>query len=316
MRYRTAFLLCLAIAIFFSSWPIKAAPIEGDRCISARKIYDRGTELMNYEERRAAFQKAVELCPSNAEAYCNLGDALENLGLEKKKLNPDNITEGNKLLDSAVKAYEKAIQLNPGLYQAHFGLADVYAGQGRYYLAADHYRRVLRIQPGNDEARKGLNSMKQFIESETPGLKKKDEIIEAARKSNLGDRLNPMGAEDYTVKDRQSFENILFKGHSAEILPGEPMRQLSEIAGALQSAELVGSKIVIEGHTNVVPTPKGNMTLSEDRAQAVKDYLAKHGVRSERLITQHFGDTRLKFPNPTDERNRRVEIIFFQETSK
>ena len=128
---------------------------------------------MNYEERRAAFQKAVDLCPSYAEALVDLADALENLGLLKKKFDPNNLKESNKLLDDAVTAYQKAIKLNARLYQAHVGLADVYAATGRYKLAADHYKTVLEIQPGNDEAQEGLKTVKRFIESEKPGLRKR-----------------------------------------------------------------------------------------------------------------------------------------------
>ena len=120
-----------------------------------------------------------------------------------------------------------------------------------------------------------------------------------------------MGVEDYTVKDRQSFDNILFKGHSAQIVAGE---QLDEIAKALKSDDLGNFQFIIEGHTNTVATPRGNMPLSADRAKAVKDYLVAHGVRPEKLITQHFGETRLKYEdNPKDERNRRVEILFLDQ---
>jgi len=62
-----------------------------------------------------------------------------------------------------------------------------------------------------------------------------------------------MGVEDYTVKDRQSFDNILFKGHSAQIIAGE---QLDEIAKALKSDDLGNFQFIIEGHTNTSPHPE------------------------------------------------------------
>jgi len=63
-------------------------------------------------------------------------------------------------------------------------------------------------------------------------------------------------------------------------------------------------KIKINGHVNWPKkntTPEGaefNMKLSTDRAKAVYDYLAKHGVKEERLSYEGFGNTQMIYPNP------------------
>lgn len=70
-------------------------------------------------------------------------------------------------------------------------------------------------------------------------------------------------------------------------------------------------KLRIEGHTDNVGSPIGNLQLSRDRAAAVKAYLVENGVDEARLTTEGFGQSRPLAPNLTRrgrEQNRRVEF--------
>ncbi len=71
-------------------------------------------------------------------------------------------------------------------------------------------------------------------------------------------------------------------------------------------------KVEVQGHTDNVFTPEHNQTLSENRAAAIKDYLVKEGIASERMIEMGFGETKPVATNDTAEgraQNRRVELI-------
>ncbi|WP_224371523.1 OmpA family protein [Hyalangium versicolor] len=71
-------------------------------------------------------------------------------------------------------------------------------------------------------------------------------------------------------------------------------------------------KITIEGHTDNSGPADLNRTLSQQRAEAVRDYLTKKGVPAERLDAKGFGPDRPVQPNTTAEgrtANRRVEFI-------
>ena len=69
--------------------------------------------------------------------------------------------------------------------------------------------------------------------------------------------------------------------------------------------------MVIEGHTDNVGEDAANLTLSEQRANAVKEFLIKEGCNPSQLNTKGFGKTKPVAPNDTDKgraKNRRVEL--------
>ena len=73
--------------------------------------------------------------------------------------------------------------------------------------------------------------------------------------------------------------------------------------------------IEIGGHTDNVGGPEANITLSENRAFAVYDYLVKNGIASDRLTYKGYGETKPIDANATDEgrqNNRRTEFIIKQ----
>ena len=85
-------------------------------------------------------------------------------------------------------------------------------------------------------------------------------------------------------------------------------------------AELLKKKtdymLLIEGHTDNVGQRQSNITLSKNRANAVKTYLMKKGVPASRLLTKWYGPDKPIDSNDTEEsrqRNRRVEMTIVFE---
>jgi OmpA-OmpF porin, OOP family len=70
------------------------------------------------------------------------------------------------------------------------------------------------------------------------------------------------------------------------------------------------ARVEISGHTDNVGKAKANKTLSEERAQACRNYIVSKGIEKNRLDAVGFGDERPIAPNNTDEgrqKNRRIE---------
>ncbi len=73
-----------------------------------------------------------------------------------------------------------------------------------------------------------------------------------------------------------------------------------------------GLRLDVEGHTDSSGGDEHNQKLSENRAGAVRDYLAEQGVPDSSITARGFGKTRPVAPNETAEgrqKNRRVEIV-------
>lgn len=69
--------------------------------------------------------------------------------------------------------------------------------------------------------------------------------------------------------------------------------------------------VVAEGHTDASGPMELNKKLSADRAQFVKDYLVKKGIKADRISTASFGPDKPAMENSTDagrQLNRRVEL--------
>jgi OmpA-OmpF porin, OOP family len=103
-----------------------------------------------------------------------------------------------------------------------------------------------------------------------------------------------------------------FATGSARLTP-QAMATLDQLGKALNSSQLAGYHFRIEGHTDTVGAPGYNKTLSEQRAEAVVNYLSsKFGVQPARLEAVGMGEDGLLVPTPpqtAEPRNRRVQVV-------
>lgn len=102
---------------------------------------------------------------------------------------------------------------------------------------------------------------------------------------------------------------IQFDFNSARVRP-ESQQALANLSQALQSPELAESRFAIEGHTDAKGREDYNRKLSEQRAQAVSEFLAVRGVRANRLAPVGKGSSELaNTSDPFAAENRRVRIV-------
>ena len=101
---------------------------------------------------------------------------------------------------------------------------------------------------------------------------------------------------------------VLFDVDKYDLRP-EAQETLNQLAKLLTEAGITAFEI--DGHTDSNADDAYNQTLSENRANAVKEYLKAQGVTAE-ITTQGYGESRPVATNKTAEgrqQNRRVEII-------
>ena len=103
--------------------------------------------------------------------------------------------------------------------------------------------------------------------------------------------------------------DIQFDFDSARVRP-ESQPVLDHLAEALQSPELAQARFAVEGHTDAKGGEAYNLRLSQSRADAVRDYLALHGVAAQRLMP--IGKGAADPANAADAfsaENRRVRVV-------
>ena len=72
------------------------------------------------------------------------------------------------------------------------------------------------------------------------------------------------------------------------------------------------ARIEISGHTDTTGKKSANKKLSQERADAVRDYLVSKGVEADRIKAVGYGDEKPIAPNDTAEgrqKNRRIEAL-------
>jgi outer membrane protein OmpA-like peptidoglycan-associated protein len=153
----------------------------------------------------------------------------------------------------------------------------------------------------------------------------KQQAMEAARRQErrqMAEEINLQLAERHVEDTRAdavdegvtiSLSNIRFRADSA-VLEDSERNKIYEIAGILMS--IPGRKILVTGHTALAGTEGGQQRTSEERAQAVADYLVSLGVRrKEEIVVQGYGASRPVADNASAEGqalNRRVEITILE----
>lgn len=103
-------------------------------------------------------------------------------------------------------------------------------------------------------------------------------------------------------------DGVTFATGSYTINPGF-QTLLDRVAGSLQ--QYPNSLVDVYGYTDTVGSAASNQRLSEQRAQAVANYLIGRGVSSARIRWMGYGETQLKVAtgdNVNEPMNRRVEI--------
>ena len=102
---------------------------------------------------------------------------------------------------------------------------------------------------------------------------------------------------------------IQFDFNSSKVRP-ESQQALANLAQALQSAQLQASRFAIEGHTDAKGRADYNLNLSQQRADAVRDFLASKGVAAARLAPVGKGAAEpANLADPLAAENRRVRIV-------
>jgi outer membrane protein OmpA-like peptidoglycan-associated protein len=107
--------------------------------------------------------------------------------------------------------------------------------------------------------------------------------------------------------------NIFFDTGKSELRP-ESSPELDRLVTTLN--EFPKMVIEVRGHTDNTGSNEINNKLSQDRADAVREYFISKGIEPDRVGSKGFGETKPVAANDTEEgrqRNRRVEFMIINK---
>lgn len=110
-----------------------------------------------------------------------------------------------------------------------------------------------------------------------------------------------------------TLENVFFDTGLSTLKP-ESYKALNELVEVMNLKPTM--VIEIDGHTDNTGTAELNQTLSQNRADAVRNYLIKKGITATRITAKGYGDTLPVADNSTEEgkaKNRRTEVKIIKE---
>ncbi|MCR5047221.1 MAG: OmpA family protein [Treponema sp.] len=213
--------------------------------------------------------------------------------------------------------YTMGFTVAPDLYNSANGDVPVategYSHQTIYWDyekgCIDHYRENFRIEI--------LTSSNALLRFEGTAHAEVTDFTRTSDEKNVADvmeKISDLGIDDVSVSAGEkgltlSIENIQFKPDSDILLQSERAK-LDKIAQILKAYP--NNDLLITGHTALRGTRESRQELSEERAQAVANYLIAKKVRDKyHVFTKGMGGEVPIADNKTESgraKNRRVEI--------
>ena len=139
--------------------------------------------------------------------------------------------------------------------------------------------------------------------------KPSEEIVASARNTPVSMPKNDLVAKKLAVGVSYTLNDILFEPTSY-VLSDRSKFILKEFSTFL--LENPSITILVQGHTDDIGVDTENLTLSEQRAKAVKDYLIFLKIDAGRLEAKGYGETVPKLPNDSvvnRAKNRRTDFV-------
>lgn len=291
------------VAVTFLSILLLNQPLYGADCEKAKAYFQQAIKLPEDQPRllrkELLYKRAIELCPSYAEAHNNLGDTYEKQGM----------------FEEAIAQYKKAVQLKPSFAIAHFGLGDVYVKTNRHDEAIKSYQEGLKYDDKDALTRVRLAKAGAIVEDmRKSGVIKADTIrgmLSTTRgpgdvvSITFGEGLIPFDFDKYNIRP------------DARPQLNEIGKALKDILGARRDISVIplaAPLIEIAGHADIRGTDRYNLNLTRRRAESVVEYVVTNfSIPRERLMPKGYGKRVTLCTTDSSEAchalNRRVELV-------
>jgi cytochrome c oxidase subunit 2 len=180
-------------------------------------------------------------------------------------------------------------------------------GKGHFSM-----RRIIKIVTP-EEYEKWASEQKAFFPDNIDGKVEPNNTWWKGGAKKAPAEFSVAAVESAKAGDVLNLKNVNFATGSAILTP-QSAAELALIVEAMTKNP--NMKVEVSGHTDNVGDPVKNQALSEARAKAVADYVAKRGIAATRMTGVGFGDTKPIGDNATAEGkalNRRTEFKILEK---
>jgi len=200
---------------------------------------------------------------------------------------------------------QAAMVANQNASAAAITAANADAANSQAAMVANQNASTAAITAANADA-----DQSRLIAQQAQDNEHKADSEKAAMRAQLSVQLNKiLETRDSARGLIVSMSDVLFSTGKYSLMPGA-REKLAKVAGILMAYP--GLNIEVGGYTDNVGGDEMNQKLSENRAEAVRDYLVTEGVANNTVTSKGFGNTLPVASNDNSagrQSNRRVELV-------
>jgi len=282
----------LPLEFFEARNAVRIAQSEGAEQY-APESYQKALQLMNNADEYAT-RKNVQNKPLIAVARDTVQTAEDARAISVKKMDDQRIA--NSLQNSADAQAQSQAQADDATRQKEQAQAD--AAKAQSDMAANQATSAAAVSAARADADRSRLAAQQA------------DTDKAAMRARLSEQLNSiLQTRDSARGLIVSMSDVLFDTGQYSLKPGA-REKLAKVAGILLAYP--GLNIEVGGYTDNVGGDDMNQKLSENRADAVRDYLVQEGVTTNSVSARGFGNTLPVASNDSSagrQQNRRVELL-------
>jgi outer membrane protein OmpA-like peptidoglycan-associated protein len=237
---------------------------------------------------------------------------------EERQTSSDALTMSQAQADEATRLKEKAqsdaaqsqaatadAQANAASAEVNAANSQADAAKAQASLVANQTASAAAITAAQADA-----DQSRLIATQAQQGEQKADSDKAAMRAQLSEQLNKiLETRDSARGLIVSMSDVLFDTGKYTLLPGA-REKLAKVAGILISYP--GLNIAVGGYTDNVGGDAMNQTLSENRANSVRDFLVQQGVSGNSVSAEGFGNSSPVASNDNSsgrQQNRRVELV-------
>jgi outer membrane protein OmpA-like peptidoglycan-associated protein len=266
----------------------------------AGESYQHAVELMNTADRYATDEHSEkkQLIATSRETVQTAEDARE---IAVKRIEADR-SENQRLASANAQAQSQA-QADEAIRQKEQAQANAAAAQAD--MAANQAASSAAVTAAQADA-----DQSRVIAQKAQQNEHQADSDKAVLRAQLAEQLNKvLETRDSARGLIVSMSDVLFDTGKYSLKPGAK-EKLAKVAGILIAYPSLN--IEVDGYTDNVGGDEMNQRLSENRADAVRDYLMQEGVVANSVTAKGFGNTQPVASNDNSagrQDNRRVELV-------